>query len=66
NATPISRLIDQHTAIVTAIEARDVDAAKQAMHLHQREILKSLPDLVQRFPEMFETQQTQSLVMEAM
>ncbi|HSH47976.1 MAG TPA: GntR family transcriptional regulator, partial [Halomonas sp.] len=46
NATPISRLIDQHTAIVTAIEARDVDAAKQAMHLHQREILKSLPDLV--------------------
>lgn len=62
DTTPIARLIDQHAAIVAAIEHRDEEAADEAMRLHLREILASLPDLVRRFPEMFETQQPQSLV----
>jgi GntR family transcriptional regulator, rspAB operon transcriptional repressor len=65
DSTPIARLIDQHAAIVAAIERRSEAEAEQAMRRHLREILISLPDLVQRFPEMFEAQQTPSLVMEA-
>ncbi|WP_163558980.1 GntR family transcriptional regulator [Halomonas sp. NO4] len=53
-ATPLKRLIDQHVAIVAAIEQREPPAAEQAMRVHHREIFQSLPDLVQRFPEMFE------------
>ena len=65
DSTPIPRLIEQHAAIVGAIEARNVEGAEQAMRLHQREILQSLPDLVRRFPEMFEVQHTDSLIMQA-
>ncbi|TFH87807.1 GntR family transcriptional regulator [Billgrantia azerbaijanica] len=54
DATPIERLIEQHDAIVRAIEQRDPPAAEQAMRVHHREIFQSLPDLVRRFPEMFE------------
>lgn len=52
--TPLERLVDQHASIVAAIEARDVSKAEQAMSLHLREILISMPDLVSRFPAMFE------------
>lgn len=65
DATPIARLIDQHAAIVDAIERREAAEAEQAMRRHLREILTSLPDLVRRFPELFEAQQTQSLIAEA-
>jgi DNA-binding GntR family transcriptional regulator len=54
NATPVERLITQHEAIVDGIEARDPDRAEAAMRRHVREILTSLPDLVQRFPEFFD------------
>ncbi|PXX96270.1 GntR family transcriptional regulator [Halomonas sp. LBP4] len=64
-STPILKLTDQHQAIVDAIASRDVDAAERAMSGHQREILHSLPELVRRFPEMFEAQATQSLIAEA-
>ncbi|MDR5906476.1 GntR family transcriptional regulator [Franzmannia qiaohouensis] len=60
DTTPIPRLIEQHAAIVAAIEACDMEGAEQAMRLHQSEILKSLPALVQRFPEMFEGAPAQS------
>ncbi|MGM0701510.1 MAG: GntR family transcriptional regulator [Pseudomonadota bacterium] len=54
DATPLERLIEQHAAIVTAIEQRSPEAAERAMRVHHREIFQSLPDLVSRFPEMFE------------
>ncbi|SDJ03019.1 GntR family transcriptional regulator [Billgrantia gudaonensis] len=54
DTTPLARLIDQHAAIVAAIEQRDAEAADEAMRLHLREILASLPDLVRRFPAMFD------------
>ncbi|SEM63301.1 GntR family transcriptional regulator [Halomonas caseinilytica] len=53
-STPIDKLIEQHAAIVDAIEQHDVDAAADAMRIHQNEILQSLPDLVDRFPDMFQ------------
>lgn len=65
DSTPVGRLIDQHAAIVAAIERREVAEAEQAMRLHLREVLISLPDLVHRFPDMFEDQETQSLIAEA-
>ncbi|RUR42430.1 GntR family transcriptional regulator [Vreelandella populi] len=65
DTTPIARLIDQHVDIVAAIEDRDIALAEQAMRRHLREIFVSLPDLVQRFPEMFDAQETISLIEEA-
>lgn len=65
DTTPIARLIDQHAHIVSAIEDRDIAMAEQAMRRHLREIFVSLPDLVKRAPEMFDTQETVSLIEEA-
>ncbi|MGO3057298.1 MAG: GntR family transcriptional regulator [Halomonas sp.] len=65
DTTPIARLIDQHAHIVAAIEDRDITMAEQAMRRHLREIFVSLPDLVKRFPEMFDAQETVSLIEEA-
>lgn len=56
HSTPLDRLVEQHANIVAAIEARDVHQAEQAMSLHLREILVSMPDLIRRFPAMFEEQ----------
>ncbi|PMR72504.1 GntR family transcriptional regulator [Billgrantia endophytica] len=53
-STPIAKLADQHSMIVEAIAGRDPEAASRAMRLHQREILQSLPELMRRFPEMFD------------
>lgn len=64
SSTPIDKLIEQHVAIVDAIEGRDIEAATEAMCIHQCEILQSLPDLVRRFPEMFQSAQTPSLAEE--
>lgn len=65
DTTPIARLVEQHVDILTAIEARDAAQAEQAMRRHLREILVSLPDLVHRFPEMFDAQETDALIEEA-
>ncbi|MCI0510886.1 GntR family transcriptional regulator [Chromohalobacter marismortui] len=54
DATPITKLVDQHTRILDGIVARDADAAEQAVKEHLREILSSLPALIERFPELFE------------
>ncbi|HET8791501.1 MAG TPA: GntR family transcriptional regulator [Modicisalibacter sp.] len=52
--TPLPKLIDQHTRIVETIADGNVEAAEVAMRVHQREILHSLPELVARFPDMFD------------
>ncbi|WP_447553305.1 GntR family transcriptional regulator [Vreelandella sp. EE22] len=54
DSTPIAKLADQHQAIVDAIAQTDASGAAEAMSLHQREILQSLPELEHRFPGMFE------------
>lgn len=56
HSTPLERLVNQHANIIAAIEARDISQAEQAMSLHLREILVSMPDLIRRFPAMFEEQ----------
>jgi DNA-binding GntR family transcriptional regulator len=54
DATPLGVLVEQHTAISDAVTAGDADAAEAAMRLHLREILRSLPQLAARHPELFE------------
>lgn len=54
-ATPLPRLIEQHTHIVDAIEAGDPAAAGNALTEHLSEILTSLPALAERFPAMFQS-----------
>ncbi|MGM0543749.1 MAG: GntR family transcriptional regulator [Pseudomonadota bacterium] len=66
DSTPLSRLVDQHTRIVAAIEARDAAQAEQAMSVHLREILVSMPDLMRRFPDLFDVQDKQPMMQEAM
>ncbi|WP_227268485.1 GntR family transcriptional regulator [Roseobacter weihaiensis] len=51
---PIARLIRQHTEIVDQIERQDVAAAKAATRQHLREILNSLPEIQELYPDYFE------------
>jgi GntR family transcriptional regulator, rspAB operon transcriptional repressor len=46
-------LIDQHRAIVDAIDARDEDAAAEAMRHHLTEILRTLPRVEAEHPDLF-------------
>jgi hypothetical protein len=55
DATPASRLIRQHAAIVDAIAARDPDAVEAMMQKHLEELLSSLPGLVARLPKYFDS-----------
>ena len=56
-ATPVRRLIAQHTAILDGVAAGNSTAAASAMQGHLREILSSLPRLAQTFPAMFDADQ---------
>lgn len=53
-ATPTGRLIDQHEAILDAVAAHDPVQAEAAMRTHLTEILTSLPELAERYPDLFE------------
>ncbi|WP_134496658.1 GntR family transcriptional regulator [Microvirga pakistanensis] len=46
-------LVDQHRAIVTAIDACDENAAAEAMLRHLTEILRALPRVEAEHPELF-------------
>lgn len=46
-------LIDQHRSIMAAIDARDEDAAAEAMRRHLTEILRALPRIEVEHPELF-------------
>ena len=46
-------LIDQHRAIVAAIDSRDEEAAAEAMRRHLTEILRALPRVEAEHPELF-------------
>ncbi|MEP9376447.1 GntR family transcriptional regulator [Aquabacter sp. CN5-332] len=47
-------LVDQHRAIMAAVDARDGDAAAEAMRVHLSEILKALPKVEAEHPDLFE------------
>ena len=53
NATPIEIIIEQHSHILDAIEAKAPEKAEEAMHEHLREILKSLPKLAEEKSAFF-------------
>jgi DNA-binding GntR family transcriptional regulator len=53
-ATPIGRLVDQHVAILAAVEAGDASQAEATVREHLSEILTSLPVLERQFPQLFE------------
>lgn len=52
--TPLPLLIQQHTRIVECISRADESGAVEAMQLHLREILISLPALAADYPDIFE------------
>ena len=54
DATPLAVLIEQHTRIVDSIEARDPVAAADALREHLHEIIVSLPNIAEQFPDIFE------------
>src|SRR5918998_145134 len=47
-------LVEQHRAIVTAIEAQDADRAEEAMRHHLSAILRALPQVEAAYPDLFE------------
>ncbi len=55
-ATPRHVVLAQHVVIVEAIKAGDPVAAEMAMRQHLSEILRSLPQLMAQYPELFETE----------
>ncbi len=55
---PISKLIDQHEQIVDFIEQKTVSRAEDAMRVHLREILNSLPRIQELYPDYFENLRT--------
>ena len=50
----IGRLIEQHERIVDGIAAGDKSAAEEAMRLHLREILNSLPEIAKARADLFD------------
>ncbi|KFF49481.1 GntR family transcriptional regulator [Gammaproteobacteria bacterium MFB021] len=53
DGTPLETLVAQHERIVGAIAERDPAAAERAVQAHLRELLTSLPRLIERHPELF-------------
>lgn len=53
DATPVEKIVTQHTAIVDGIDKRSPEAAETAMRAHMAEILISLPRLATAHPELF-------------
>ncbi|WP_127090766.1 GntR family transcriptional regulator [Aquabacter cavernae] len=47
-------LVDQHRAIIAAVDAGDGDAAAEAMRQHLSEILRALPKVETEHPDLFE------------
>jgi DNA-binding GntR family transcriptional regulator len=49
----IGHLVDQHQAVVDAVEAGDADAAESALRTHLSEVLQVLGPLSERHPQYF-------------
>ncbi len=50
----LAETLDEHRAIVAALEARDADAARVAMRLHLRQLMKALVPLERKHPDLFD------------
>jgi GntR family transcriptional regulator, rspAB operon transcriptional repressor len=55
DATPYGRLVEQHVAILDAVEAHEPARAEAAVREHLSEILTSLPLLERIHPDLFES-----------
>src|SRR3546814_5225126 len=53
DAMPLAVLVRQHAAIVAALNDGDGTAAETPLRVHLRAILRSLPTLAARHPELF-------------
>jgi DNA-binding GntR family transcriptional regulator len=51
-STPVSTLIEQHKTILSAVRARDPNAAEAAMRAHMTEVLEASQTLLSMFPEL--------------
>jgi DNA-binding GntR family transcriptional regulator len=47
-------LVEQHKAIMAAVDRRDADGAADAMHHHLTEIMRALPSVEAEHPDLFE------------
>jgi DNA-binding GntR family transcriptional regulator len=54
DATAMLPLVDQHRAILAGLDARDPEAAAEAMRHHLWEIVRALPRAEARYPDLFE------------
>ncbi|WP_373870070.1 GntR family transcriptional regulator [Azorhizobium oxalatiphilum] len=54
NAETMLELVEQHRAIMAAVDACNPAAAAEAMHCHLREILRALPKVEAEHPDLFE------------
>lgn len=54
DAEALQRLVAEHRAILAAIDARDANAAEQAVTLHLSDLLRDLPRLEAQHPDLFE------------
>lgn len=53
SATALPHLIEQHRAIIEAVDARDADRAEAALKTHLSEILKALPTVQAAHRDLF-------------
>lgn len=53
--TPPDVMLDQHRAVVEAIEDKDPDRAEALMRLHLRRVFEDLPAIMELSPELFLT-----------
>jgi GntR family transcriptional regulator, rspAB operon transcriptional repressor len=54
DAAAMLPLVDQHRAILAGLDARDPEAAAEAMRHHLWEIVRALPRAEARYPDLFE------------
>jgi DNA-binding GntR family transcriptional regulator len=64
-AIPMRTVIAQHGAIADAVKANDPAAAEAAMRAHLGEILRSLPQVAARHPDLFDEPASNGFVLRA-
>ena len=52
-ASPFEELIDDHAQIIDAIEAKDAAQAAQILETHVRQVMQTLPQVAQHYPDYF-------------
>jgi GntR family transcriptional regulator, rspAB operon transcriptional repressor len=61
DVSPLDLLIGQHAKILSALRARDANAAEEAMRRHLREVLVSLGPIAARYPDWFEADELEQV-----